>query len=226
MQGLVTYQPRGTVLTQSYLVFYEADSHFTTMIEQIPLVEIFRLSSKFVEDALRAEPERGDLVKPVSEADSREMLFVLRTLPGGSNFGRNYALCCQEAADFWEFYRQLEDAIYDAKKENQRRTVMEAIGDSALGQFRHRTNLWYESFWPQTIIGVLIFAAFGVDVSEAELLPPIGSREERLFESLSVVFAIIFTLELAVNLFARADISRVSVQRLVLPRSAQANCTR
>ena len=72
-QGVVSWGMRGTVLTQSWLIFYDEDEPtYTTEIERIPLIEIFRLSSKYAE-----ENTRDSCV----EAPSRDKVFLVLFTP-------------------------------------------------------------------------------------------------------------------------------------------------
>ena len=43
------------------------------------------------------------------------------------------------------------------------------VGASAFSQFRYKTNVCYESWWPQTFIGFLIVFSFAVDIAEAQV---------------------------------------------------------
>ena len=70
-QGVVSWGLRGAVLTQSWLTFYDDDEPtYTTEIERIPLIEVFRLSSKYAEEN---SSSRDSFI----EVPSREMVFLV-----------------------------------------------------------------------------------------------------------------------------------------------------
>lgn len=92
----------------------------------------------------------------------------------------------------------------DAKKWHQEKLLRASVGTSALAQWRHRTNQWYESTGPQLFVGFLIVCSFIVDIAEAEIVPAEGSEEEFAFLIVSIVFTSLFTIELVINLFARS----------------------
>jgi len=151
----VHWGERLAVLSQAYLTFYEADNT-SVEIDRIPLVEIAKISSKFLEnrgievgEPLEAGGRLGEQGgKRVSEkslvfdTSTYDMTFLIRTVPGGRNCGRNYTLCCAEAGDFWDFVNTLHDAIQDAKKWHEDQLLTATIGTSELAKFRHRTNLY------------------------------------------------------------------------------------
>ena len=168
--GIVHWGERLAVLSQAYLTFYEADNK-TVEIDRIPLVEIGKISSKYLENAGieigdpfetgRSLGERGgrrrsadNMKKPVA-LDTHDMTFLIRTVPGGRNCGRNYTLCCADAGDFWDFVNTLNDAILDAKKWHEDQLLAATIGTSGLAKLRHRTNEWYESTGPQVLADAL-----------------------------------------------------------------------
>lgn len=143
-QGLVSWGPRTAVLSQSYLTFYEIDDP-SSEIDRIPLIEILKLSSKYIEDHADSPQEVNGSVRVLDElaGNPHEMTFLMRTMPGGANCGRNYTMCCAAAKDFYGWYGQLDDAIQRAKDTHSRMIIDAAIGNSAWGRFRYNLNEWF-----------------------------------------------------------------------------------
>ena len=73
---------------------------------------------------------------------------------------------------------------------------------SRLEKLRLAVGKFYASDPVQLLIAVIIVINFLCNAVEAELLPPEGSKEDHVLETLDKIFVALFTIELGVNMFA------------------------
>jgi len=160
--------PRMAVLSQSYLTFFDLEDP-EVELDKIPLIEVISVSSKFLEqEALESEEEEttafqrlgsGAAKAPrnktshsepeLTQEESRERTFLIRTMPGGANCGRNYTMCCSDGRRFREWFDVLEKTHAEILAWQEEREILQEVGSSAFAQFRYKTNAWYESDGPQ-----------------------------------------------------------------------------
>mmetsp|Transcript_21259 Transcript_21259/g.48808 ORF Transcript_21259/g.48808 Transcript_21259/m.48808 type:complete len:579 (-) Transcript_21259:171-1907(-) len=85
-------------------------------------------------------------------------------------------------------------------------TVKEAIrvqADQTLfREWQQYVRNIYTSTPCQVLVAILIFGNFAANATQFQLVPKEGSSEETLFFIIDLIFSVLFTLELAVNLFA------------------------
>lgn len=85
--GTMSWGARHAVLSQSYLTFFEPNDA-TVEIDRIPLIEIGKISSKFLENEGIEIGDPIDAGKASSVymdklCDTHDMTFLIRTVPGG-----------------------------------------------------------------------------------------------------------------------------------------------
>jgi hypothetical protein len=85
-----------------------------------------------------------------------------------------------------------------------RRRIEEEFGSSKFKIFRAKTKRFYESNGFQMYSAVLVVAAFLMDMSQAQLLPPNGSPLAEKYAYCDTVLTVLFAKELLINLFARS----------------------
>jgi hypothetical protein len=186
--GILQWGPRRAVISQSFLTFYDVDDpEMCTELDRIPFIEVISISSKYLEqlDLDGADLEKHIADKVQTDAGRRELTMLIRTIPGGTNCGRNYTLCCEDGCEFVDCLARLLQAVDEAKEWQTEREIVAEVGGSFFHQFRYKTDRWYESDGPQAFVGVLIVASFAVDCAEAQILPEVLAPEsEDLFFAL------------------------------------------
>ena len=121
--------------------------------------------------------------------------FHVHTTPGGFNSGRTYILRASspDACRSWIL------AIEEARMKELKR-INSMYG--TLARMRFQCKEIYESDTVQFSVGFIIFLNFLCSVLNYELLPQPGSHLDNLFNIFEIVFLSIFSVELALNMFA------------------------
>ena len=131
--------------------------------------------------------------------------LMIKPMEGGHNSGRSYVhrIASHEEAEAWR--RDIQTQVKEAKKQAHEAALLSEHGHSRLAFWRAKTLLFYESNPVQYGIAALIIFGFGVDISEAQVLPLDGTPESDFYLTADVFLTLIFCLELLVHLFAKSN---------------------
>eukprot|EP00960_Hanusia_phi_P048655 759075-Hanusia_phi.AAC.3 len=182
----VEWEPRTAVLTAQKLYFAKKDTDI--ILDEIPLQEITEM--------LQNTEQGQKLKEPPS--------IVIQTVSGGYNSGRTYVYRAETAEEHELWFADLCSYREKATLLQEKMEKKMLNSGNSFNQFRQRVLEVYESSGSQTFFATLIFASFAIDLSQAELLPPDGSYRAQQFDNADTVFTALFTIELAINLFARS----------------------
>ena len=134
----------------------------------------------------RAQPERDQL------AAASDSAFVITTKVDGIKEGRKYIFKADSAREMLDWI----DAIVNAKT-NYRDVVV-----SDFEKFRLSVKTVYNSAPFQILVAVFIGINFICNAVEAEMLPQAGDDADRILKLFDLVFVALFSVELAINMFA------------------------
>jgi hypothetical protein len=173
--------------------------------DSIPLHEVERISALHGENA---KTDKGvvksasmrDLASStplrISDNDNSEYGFLVQTIEHGRNSGRAYAMRADSAQEYQKWLTGLNKAVADAKHREKRK-----LDQGFLARERRKAREIYQSDPVQYIVGIFILASYAQAILGAQLLPTPGSSNDDIFKNLELIFTIIFSVELAVNLF-------------------------
>ena len=122
--------------------------------------------------------------------------FNIITRAHGYNGGRTFSLRVSTETEC----REWVDTLLPAVRRAQRLAERTAMG-SGLARMRALAKQTYQTAFSQTFFALIIIASFGASIVEAELQPAPASEAGLVFSGLELTFAIIFSLELAFNMF-------------------------
>ncbi|EKX49828.1 hypothetical protein GUITHDRAFT_104223 [Guillardia theta CCMP2712] len=141
--------------------------------EFIPLAEIALNGER---SSTSAQDSRMDLLNE----DSPGAIYDINTEKDGFNSGRTFTFrLCKEQ-----------------KRERAR------AGSTAFQRFQAKVAAFYSSNAVQGFVAVLIFANFIANAIESEIKPAEGTQVAKNFSTLDLIFTILFTIELCLNLLA------------------------
>jgi voltage-gated sodium channel len=118
--------------------------------------------------------------------------FNIKCLENGHNSGRVYT--------FRQSSKALNSTWVALLKTATRQAKQAALG-SHVSRARSQVRRLYASTAAQSFFAIIIFGAFVVSLVDTELHPAVGSDLHDAFNKLEYVFAIVFAVELCVNMF-------------------------
>ena len=146
----------------------------------------------------------ADMVHHEASLNHIERRLLIETQDGGHNSGRPYLhRMPDEDADEW--MEEMRPVVRDATKRHLRKTLEQQHGIDTVALLRARCLLVYQSNMFQYVVACFIMFGFILDIMEAEILPIKGSAEDRFFVYIDGSLTIIFTCELAFNMFCKSN---------------------
>jgi hypothetical protein len=138
------------------------------------------------------------LIDSASEAvEGEHFIIQIRTVDNGYNSGRTYFFDAR-SVDSCNVWLQL------LRKEVDLAVIHKQAGPSRFQKLRFRLRRFYRSIYVQSIVAILIFLCFIVNIMQTEMAAGNGLSEssEAGFAGLEYIFTIAFLLELLVNMAA------------------------
>ena len=110
----------------------------------------------------------------------------------GDKEGRKYRFRAATVREMTDWM----DAIRQTKAD------FEPVVESSFEKSRLAVRVVYESTQFQVCVAIAILINFLSNAVEAELLPAEGSKEDSVLQTLDLIFVALFTIELAINMYA------------------------
>lgn len=131
--------------------------------------------------------------------------LLIKPKEDGHNSGRTYIhrIASHEEAEAWR--RDIQTQVKEAKRQAHEAALLSEHGHSRLAFLRAKTLLFYESNPVQYTIAALIIFGFGVDISEAQVLPFDGTIGADFYLIADLCLTLIFCIELLIHLFAKSN---------------------
>ena len=171
------WQERRLVLSKTDL-FVTLIGH-DVAVERIPLHQVTRVSRMEEAGSFKASNNVANVIA-----------FNIQTLPDGYNCGRTYTFKVTSEGKFQAWVQELEKAVAAATYADLRKSPIR------LWQTRVRRVMVMQGF-PESV-ALLIGANFLINVVQTQIDP---GQELPVFNTLDLAFSIVFTVELAMNLF-------------------------
>ena len=200
----ISWPARRVVLTEEGIYFGKVDT--LKLIDFVPLVEVDRLEAidheqkmirkkRLLSRSGKAGPSvTGDSKAPTHTGADKSAVFVIRPIEGGMNSGRPVVLKAVSHRDMHGWMDSIHDSVTKAKIK--------------LEKSRNRIDVWqdharrfYESDKMQYLAGIMIFASYFTSILDSQLQPEKGSVVESNLFIMEILFTVIFTLELLLNMF-------------------------
>ena len=200
----ISWPARRVVLTEEGIYFGKVDT--LKLIDFVPLVEVDRLEAidheqkmirkkRLLSRSGKAGPSvTGDGKAPTHTGADKYAVFVIRPIEGGMNSGRPVVLQAVSHRDMHGWMDSIHDSVAKAKIK--------------LEKSRNRIDVWqdharrfYESDKMQYLAGIMIFASYFTSILDSQLQPEKGSVVESNLFIMEILFTVIFTLELLLNMF-------------------------
>ena len=200
----ISWPARRVVLTEESIYFGKVDTE--KLIDFVPLVEVDRLEAidhqqkmirkkRLLSRSEKAGPSvTGKGKAPTHTGADKSAIFVIRPVAGGIISGRPVVLQAVSHHDMHAWMDSIQDSVAKAKIK--------------LEKSRNRIDVWqdharrfYESDKVQYLAGIMIFASYFTSILDSQLQPKKGSVAESNLFIMEILFTVIFTLELLLNMF-------------------------
>lgn len=211
------WKRRHVVLTKDGLYFGRAEdtSSDAPVLDKVALRNVARIDnrnfeiSKHLQKQSHLDPDRLDLFGGMHAAagglektgalaggDNQGNVIALTTLETSDHCSRKYLLRCDSAATREEWKRALERHV-------EIQTKRAAQGDW-VRHYQELSRAVFTNVWLRWFFALCILASFIIDALETQYLP-LGRTDDALgvsFFYLELAFTILFTVELAWNMFS------------------------
>ena len=133
-----------------------------------------------------------------------EVHMVLHTAASGHNSGKSYShRLHDDNAQLW--VTEIARCVKEAKAREDQRKMELVYGQGRLAAWRAMCKQVFDSNAFQMFVAFLIIFCFGLDLTEAQLLPEKGSHLSQVLFALDSTTTALFTIELFMNLFAHSQ---------------------
>ena len=122
-------------------------------------------------------------------------IVQIRTVENGYNSGRTYYFKVESEEECNEWITRM-------RTESDRAVILKQAGPSLFRRLRYRLRRFYHGVVVQSLVAVLIFFSFVVNIVQTELLGPQGGDTSSTFSALEYFFVAAFAAELAINFLA------------------------
>jgi hypothetical protein len=126
--------------------------------------------------------------------NNEKHVIQIRTEEDGYNSGRTFFLRTPTDAECQTWIQAIRSAVQSAKKMNRG-------GATTLSNIRFMVWKTYNSVYSQSLVALLIFSSFLVNILQTELTSSRGDPALP-FDALELFFTIAFTVELVINMLA------------------------
>jgi hypothetical protein len=133
----------------------------------------------------------------VEAEEHSHFVIQIRTIEEGYNSGRTYFFDARSEDLCNEWFQLL-------RREADQALVLMQAGPSHFQKLRFRLRRFYRSVYVQSVVALLIFLCFIVNILQTEMAGPGNSSDssDAAFATLENIFTIAFLLELLVNMVA------------------------
>ena len=177
----------------------------------IPLYEVVEVKKRtdIPGESSNNQEETGFSNEPRNSANARSMrlsslindsdepihMIQLRTIENGYNSGRTYYFKADTEEECNEWISHLETVSDNA-------VMLKQAGPSTFRRIRYRIRKLYESSMVQTLVAMLIFTSFLVNILQTEMLGSQPAEDSPTFTALEYFFTIAFAIEVSFNFLA------------------------
>ena len=190
-----TWEPRRLAITNEWLLVYSVDDTSTPR-SRISLMSVLRVGKGSVHERLETAMREilGGDRDATADPQARIMEIVtISTVERRAGEIYNFRFATQDSCDTW---RDLVLSKSEARKNLESRQAR-----TEMAQRHYIVRTFYQCNMVQSAVAVLILSNFIINLLQSEMVPAKGSRGERVFEGIDLVFTVLFTIELAFNLF-------------------------
>jgi len=196
----------GKVLQKRFVVLSDASVSLSKigsdlLLYQIPLHEISEVQTQGENtDKGNSRSHWNSSQELISGDDVSEYSFIIQTKLGGEESGRSTVLVAtsEEEKDQWVTAIRKQVVLAQASE-------LARIDGSWTGTQRRRVKEAVTSDRSQMVMGGVIVAAYLSSLISAQILPEENSQAQQILLAVEFVVTVIFTIELALNLFGHSN---------------------